>query len=33
MGYCMVKIHNHNFNRSSMIHPCYGQTDWRTDGR
>jgi len=28
-GYCMVKYHNPNFNRFSMIHPCDGQTDGR----
>ena len=33
VGYCMVKFHNPNFNRFSMIHLSDRQTDRRTDGR
>jgi len=32
-GYRKVKIHNPNFNRFCMIHPCDRQTDRQTDGR
>jgi len=32
-GYRMVKVHNPNFKRFSMIPPSDRQTDRQTDGR
>jgi len=30
-GYCVWKLHDPNFNRFWLIHPCVGQTDGQTD--
>jgi len=32
-GYCEVKLHDPNFNRFWLIHPCDGRTDKQTHGR
>ena len=32
-GYCTVKLHDPNFNRFWLIHPCDRQRAGRTDGR